>query len=59
MPISCVRSATDTSMMFMITMPPTMRLIPGSAAPTIVIVALTRSKKASADADVSITKLSG
>jgi len=59
MPISCVRSATETSMMFMITMPPTMRLIPGSAAPTIVIVAFTRSKKARADADVSITKLSG
>ena len=59
MPISCVRSATETSMMFMITMPPTIRLMPGSAAPMTVMVLLIRSKNASADADVSITKLSG
>ena len=58
-PISCVRSATDTSMMFMITMPPTIRPIAGSAVPTIVIVFLIFSKNASADADVSMTKLSG
>ena len=55
---ACARRRT-TSMMFMITMPPTIRLMPGSAAPMIVIVLLIFSKNASADADVSITKLSG
>ena len=42
MPISRVRSVTDTSMMFMMPMPPTSRLTPATAPsmPVIVVVAL-------------------
>ena len=49
MPISRVRSATATSMMFMITMPPTTRPIAGSAVPAMVMMLLIFSKNASAD----------
>ena len=58
-PISRVRSATATSMMFMITSPPTMRPIAGNAVPAIVITFLSLSMNASALADVSMKKLSG
>ncbi len=42
MPISRVRSVTETSMMFMMPMPPTSRLTPATAPsmPVIVVVAL-------------------
>jgi hypothetical protein len=58
-PISRVRSATATSMMFMITSPPTTRLMAGSAVPAIVMMVFVFSNEVSAEADVSMTKLSG
>ena len=59
MPISRVRSATATSMIFMMTIPPTTKPIAGRAVPAIVITLLVFSNITSADAVVSITKLSG
>ena len=58
-PISRVRSATATSMMFMITIAPTMSPMPGIAAPAMVITAFTFCQKSSAASEVNITKLSG
>jgi hypothetical protein len=58
-PISRVRSATATSMMFMITIDPTMSPMAGSAVPNASILLRIPSKKASADCDVSKAKLSG
>ena len=58
-PISRVRSATATSMMFMITIPPTIRPMAGSAVPAMVMTLFVFSNITSADAVVSMTKLSG
>ena len=58
-PISRVRSATATSMMFMITRPPTISPIAGNAVPARVMTFLSLSMNASALADVSMKKLSG
>src|SRR5687767_4177365 len=58
-PISRVRSATATSMMFMITRPPTTSPIAGKAVPAIVITFFILSMNASALSEVSMKKLSG
>jgi hypothetical protein len=58
-PISCVRSATATSMMFMMTSPPTMRPMAGNAVPAMVMTFFSLSMNASALAEVSMKKLSG
>ena len=57
-PISRVRSATATSMMFMMTIAPTMRPMAGSTTPASTRYCLILLKKLSAELDVSSTKLS-
>ena len=59
MPISRVRSATATSMMFMITIAPTTSPMAGSAVPNRISRPLSSSKNDSAASDVSSAKLSG
>ena len=57
-PISCVRSATATSMMFMITIEPTTSPIAGNATPASTRYCLIVFQNSSAVSDVSSVKLS-
>ena len=59
MPISRVRSATATSMMFMMTMAPTTRPMAGSTMPAMTSTFSIFVQNVSADSVVSIEKLSG
>ncbi len=57
-PISCVRSVTDISMMFMITIPPTTMPIATTAGTTVNSTFVSCFQKASSASAVSIEKLS-
>ena len=58
MPISFVRSVTETSMMFMMTIAPTINAIPGTMIATRKIVPNIRSRKPVIASGVTIPKLS-
>ena len=56
MPISCVRSVTLMSMMFMITMPPTTMPIPTTAGTTVKMTRVSRPQNAISPSPVSMVK---
>ena len=58
MPISFVRSVTDTSMMFMITIAPTISAMPGTAIATMKMVPKSRSRRPVIASGVTMPKLS-
>ncbi len=58
MPISFVRSVTETSMMFMMTMPPTRSAIAGTAVAMMKMVPKSRSRRPVMASGVKTPKLS-